>query len=90
MVQPVSDARQTEPRTMSVREFLRGGYKEPGGPIIVLNGSEVALVAFPGTSALTVSPPRIEAPSLQRQVSMVIPGRTFTPAPKPSAAKRAR
>jgi len=49
--------RMSDTRTMSVREFLRGGYKEPGGPIIVLSGSEVALVAFPGTTALSVTPP---------------------------------
>lgn len=85
-VEGVSDKRQPTLRTMNVRNFLRGGYKEPGDePIVVVSGTTVAFVAFPGTTALQVTPPTLAAYPLPDE-----PNGHFgapRPAPKPGAKK---
>lgn len=45
-----------EPKTTTVREFLRTGYRpREGPPTIVLNGAEIQGVWYPGTTGMTVN-----------------------------------
>lgn len=67
---------------MSVREFLRGGYNDDDGPVVVLNGGEVKGTWQPGTTGLVVEHQPVPV------AAGAIPG--FRPAPKPSAKKRGR
>jgi len=77
--------------TMSVREFLRGGYKDPAitGPIIVVSGDKVAFTAFPGTSALKVDFKPVSIPTAPRGAGN---GSTngHGPSPKKAAPKAPR
>ena len=89
------------PRTMSVREFLKGGYRERAGTVLVLSGGEVAGVWSPGMANVKVITPSTNghvggSVSAQARVAtapgpVTIPGSpthiTFRPAPKPSKRK---
>lgn len=44
-----------EPKTTNVRDFLRGGYRTAEEPTIVLSGSDIQGVWYPGRTGLTVS-----------------------------------
>lgn len=46
-------------KTMTVREFLRGGYREVSSPTVVMNGGEVAGVWSPGLTGIDVTYPTV-------------------------------
>lgn len=71
-----------EAKTMSVRAFLRGGYKEfPNNPIIVVSGDTISMVVFPGMMAIEL---RALTVPQHGSYSVVQPGQA---APKPKARR---
>jgi hypothetical protein len=72
-------------RTMAVRDFLRGGYKQAETePVVVLSGGEVAFVAYPGTTTLRLQPPSNGSPPAVAADRFGAP----RPAPKPGGKRR--
>lgn len=84
--------------TMSVREHVRGGYREvTDAPTIVLNGNEIAGVWYPGTTGINVMYPGNHAlmvgPDMRPYDPVAgerIQVHAIRPVPKPTAARKPR
>ena len=73
---------------MNVRSFLRGGYRQPGPPVAVVNGDHIEGVWLPGWLALRL----LSLPEMAREIgrngTTPLINRPVTPAPKPSQKGR--
>lgn len=80
---------------MNVRDFLRGGYKDVADPTYVLSGGQIAGRWFPGETGRTVIEDLGGDWPRSAPVGVFVPAprnghhiEPFTPAPKPSQAKK--